>query len=204
MHPLQWPLMAWKRLSGGRSFKQESNGGVSTFLFNVHFWESHKKKSNGGANIWAGKVKSRKCIYRGLFCAAWSVPIATNVCELMIKQRQKIQNKNHEPSPSLSSKMLPWQLLVIFLVCKLYFCFLECCLFHPYMLLYTNSIVYLLQPLHGNISPYFLAWIYIHFPARYSERLHWKPLFIHTTFVLVVVATAAQPQTDESVVASPR
>lgn len=50
----------------------------------------------------------------------------------------------------------------------------------------------------------FLAWIYIRFPARYSERSHWKPLFSHTTFVLVVVATAAQPQTDESVVANPR
>lgn len=114
IHPLQWPLMAWKRLSGGRSFKLESNGGVSTFLFNVHFWESHKKKSNGGANIWGGKVKSRKRIYRGLFSAAWSVPIATNVCKLMIKQRQKIQNRTTNLRPACQVRCCHGNVLLYF------------------------------------------------------------------------------------------
>lgn len=99
---------------GGRSFKLESNGGVSTFLFNVHFWESHKKKSNGGANIWGGKVKSRKRIYRGLFSAAWSVPIATNVCESMIKQRQKIQNKTTNLRPACQVRCCHGNVLLYF------------------------------------------------------------------------------------------
>lgn len=49
---------------------------------------------------------------------------------------------------------------------------------------YTQTAVYLRQPLHGNISSYFLAWIYINFPTRYWQRWNTKTIIhshcIHT------------------------